>query len=313
MIAVMFAALGVDTSVFLSVWAMALARVHAARPVGEMRPTLRHCGIGFVTNVFDTLGVGSFATTSAFFKLWRVVPDEQIPGTLNVGHTLPSVLQAFLYMTFVHVEMTTLMPMVGATILGAWLGAEVVAGWPRRKIQIGMGIALLLAATAMVMTQFSLFPPGGDSLGLGGVKLAVAVVGNFILAMLMMLGIGFYAPCMVMVCLLGMNPAAAFPIMMSSCAFMMPVGSIPFIRRQSYDIKAALGLAIGGLPGVLAVAILVKSLPLTAVRWLVIVVVIYAATMMLRSAVLEAQSRKATAATPDPAGIEIARSNKSVI
>jgi len=312
MIAVMFAALGVDASVFLSIWAMALVRLHAARPVGEMRPTLRHYSIGFVTNVFDTLGVGSFATTSAFFKLWQVVRDEQIPGTLNVGHTLPSVLQAFLYMTFVHVEMTTLMPMVGATILGAWLGAEVAAGWPRRKIQIGMGIALLLAATAMVMTQFSLFPPGGDSLGLGGVKLVVAVVGNFILAMLMMLGIGFYAPCMVMVCLLGMNPAAAFPIMMSSCAFMMPVGSIPFIRRESYDVKAALGLALGGLPGVLAVAILVKSLPLTAVRWLVIVVVIYAATMMLRSATLEARSRKRTTVTPDPAGVQIARPNDSL-
>ncbi len=312
MIAVMFAALGVDATVFLSIWVAALARARSARPVGDTRPTLRHYSIGFITNVFDTLGVGSFATTSALFKLWRVVPDEQIPGTLNVGHTLPSVLQAFLYMTFVHVEMTTLMPMVGATVLGAWLGAEVVAGWPRRKIQIGMGIALLLAATAMVMTQFSLFPPGGDSLGLGGVKLVVAVVGNFILAMLMMLGIGFYAPCMVMVCLLGMNPAAAFPIMMSSCAFMMPVGSIPFIRRESYNVKAALGLALGGLPGVLAVAILVKSLPLTAVRWLVIVVVIYAATMMLRSAVLETRSRKTTAVTPDRAGIEIAPSNDSL-
>lgn len=312
MIAVMFAALGVDASIFLWVWVMALMRSRSARSRGDIRPTLRHYGIGFITNVFDTLGVGSFATTSSLFKLWQVVRDEQMPGTLNVGHTLPSVLQAFLYMTFVHVDMTTLMPMVGATIVGAWLGAEVVAGWPRRKIQIGMGIALLLAATAMVMTQLSLFPPGGDSLGLWGPKLIVAVFGNFMLAMLMMLGIGFYAPCMVMVCLLGMTPAAAFPIMMSSCAFMMPVGSIPFIRRESYNVKAALGLALGGLPGVLAVAILVKSLPLTAVRWLVIAVVIYAATMMLRSAVVEARSSKVKAITQDPAGIEIARSNDSL-
>ena len=301
MITLMFAALGLDASVLLAVWSWMLVHTRPARSEGDLRPTLRHCGIGFITNVFDTLGVGSFATTTSLFKLWRVVRDEQIPGTLNVGHALPSVLQAYLYMTFVHVSMTTLVPMVGATIIGAWLGAQVVAGWPRRKIQIGMGIALLLAAAAMVMTQFSLFPVGGDSLGLTGIKLIVAIVGNFLLAMVMMLGIGFYAPCMVMVCLLGMNPAAAFPIMMSSCAFMMPVGSIPFIRRGSYNVKAALGLAIGGLPGVLLVAWLIKSLPLTAVRWLVIVVVTYAATMMLRSAIREKRSRRMAAPLSPPA------------
>jgi uncharacterized membrane protein YfcA len=71
---------------------------------------------------------------------------------------------------------------------------------------------------------------------------------------------------------------------MGSCAFLMPVGSARFVRTGSYNLKAALGLAIGGVPGVLLAAYVVKSLPLTAVNWLVVAVVVYTAAMMLRSA-----------------------------
>jgi uncharacterized membrane protein YfcA len=92
---------------------------------------------------------------------------------------------------------------------------------------------------------------------------------------------------MILVSLLGMNPTAAFPIMMGSCAFLMPVGSLRFIREESYHFRAALGLAIGGVPAVLLAALIVKSLPLWAVRWLVIAVVLYAAATLLRSAMAE--------------------------
>jgi uncharacterized membrane protein YfcA len=98
------------------------------------------------------------------------------------------------------------------------------------------------------------------------------------------LGIGLYAPCMIMVALLGMDPKAAFPIMMGSCAFLMPVGSLQFIRLGSYDLRAAVGLAIGGIPAVLIAAYVVRELPLDVVRWLVLVVVIYTAAMLLRAA-----------------------------
>jgi len=197
---------------------------------------------------------------------------------------LPTAVQTFIYTSIIPVDVLTLFSMIGASILGAWLGAGVVARWPRRTVQIGMGIALLVAAGLMFMTQMKLFPGGGDSLGVTGVKLVVAVVVNFMLGALMTLGIGLYAPCMILVSLLGMNPKAAFPIMMGSCAFLMPVGSIRFIREQSYSLRAAFGLALGGIPGVLLAAYIVKELPLDMVRWLVITVVIYTSVSMLRSA-----------------------------
>ena len=145
-----------------------------------------------------------------------------------------------------------------------------MASWPKRKVQIGMGAALLSAATLMLMTQLQLFPGGGDALGVRGPLLVVAVVGNFVLGALMTLGIGLYAPCMILVSLLGMNPTAAFPIMMGSCAFLMPVGSLRFIRERSYSLRVALGLAMGGVFGSIIAGVFVKSLDLRTVRWLVI-------------------------------------------
>jgi len=133
------------------------------------------------------------------------------------------------------------------------------------------------------MKQLNLFPAGGDTLGVRGALLAIALVGNFALGALMTLGIGLYAPCMILVSLLGMNPKAAFPIMMCSCAFLMPAASMRFIRERSYSLRAALGLAIGGVPGVLLAAYIVKSLPLSVVRWMVIVIVVYTAVTLIRA------------------------------
>ena len=247
-------------------------------------PSPLESGIGFVTNFFDTLGIGSFAPTTSVYKIKEVVPDRIIPGTLNVGHTPAVIVQAFIYVSIIEVEMVTLAALISASVAGAWLGAGVVASWPRRKIQVGMGVALLVAAALMVMTHFELFPAGGEALGLTGALLAVAIIGNFILGALMTLGIGMYAPSMIMISLLGMNPVTSFPIMMGSCAFLMPVGSIRFVRANAYALKPALGLVLGGIPAVLIAAFIVGSLPLTAIRWLVVIVVSYTAISLLRSA-----------------------------
>ncbi len=287
----LFIALGIFGCGFIFVWVRAV--VHA--PGNRAAPTLLDYGIGLVVNFFDTLGIGSFATTTSCFKLWGLVRDEQIPGTLNVGVTLPAILEAFIYMAVVDVDVTTLSTMIAAAVAGSWLGAGVVSRWPRRKIQIGMGTVLLVTAAFGLMTQVQWFPGGGDLLGLTGMKLLIAIAANFVLGALMTLGIGFFAPCMMVIYLMGMNPRAAFPIMMGSVAFLGPVASEPFIRRGSYNFKSALGLTLGGIPGVLLAAFLVRSLPLRAVRWLVIVVVVYTALMMLRSAIIERKGVKTEA------------------
>ncbi len=279
-ITALLAALGAVTGVFIAGWSRMIRS--SKERLGFPNPL--QIGVGAFTNFFDTLGIGSYATTTTIFRFFGMVDDRVIPGTLNVGHTLPTVVQTFIYTRIIPVDVPTLFSMIAASILGAWLGAGVVARWPRRTVQIGMGIALLVAAGLMFMTQMKLFPGGGDALGVTGTKLVIATVINFVLGALMTLGIGLYAPCMILVSLLGMSPKAAFPIMMGSCAFLMPTSSFRFIREQSYSLGAAIGLAIGGIPGVLLAAYIVKELPLDMVRWLVITVVIYTSISMLWAA-----------------------------
>jgi uncharacterized membrane protein YfcA len=304
--AALFAALGAFIVLYVAVWVAGARRGRRAAgqpgpPEEEGKAPAPLLGaIGFVVNFFDTLGIGSFATTTSILKLRRLVPDRLIPGTLNVGLAAPTFAQAFIYISIVKVDMRTLGLMIVASIAGAWLGAGVVAGWPRRNIQIGMGLALLAAAALMLGTQLKLFPLGGDALGVEGTRLAIALLGNFALGALMTLGIGLYAPCMILVSLLGMNPTVAFPIMMGSCAFLMPVASIRFIQKQSYAPRASLWLALAGIPAVLVAAYLVTSLPLGAVRWLVVCVVVYTAVAMLRSAWIEKSVPAATGGAPQP-------------
>lgn len=255
----------------------------AARATTAVRPGALLLGVGFVTDFFDTLGIGSFAPTTALFRLRDLVPDRVIPGTLNAGHAIPSIVQALVFIAIVDVDPMTLLAMLLAAVAGGWLGAGVVARWPRRRIQGGIGVALLVAAAFMLATNLGWFPAGGDALGLHGARLAVATSVNFALGALMTLGIGLYAPCMILVSLLGMSPLAAFPIMMGSCAMLMPFAGARFIAAGAWDPRATVGLTVGGIPGVLVAAFVVRSLPLTAVRWLVACVVLYTAMSLLRA------------------------------
>jgi uncharacterized membrane protein YfcA len=276
---ILFVLLGIFAALFCVVWMRELLIRNMWR-----LPTRVQAFIGFFTNFFDTLGISSFATTTSIFRFRKVVADELIPGTLNVGHTLPTVAQAYIYITIVEVEMKTLVLMIVAAMLGGWFGAGVVSHLPKRKIQVGMGLALLAASAFILVRLLFGNPEHEGTQGLEGGYLIVGLIGNFVFAAIMMVGVGAYAPIMIMVSFLGMNPTTAYPIMMGSCAFLMPLAGIRFVRAGKYDARAALGLTLGGIPAVLIAAFLVVSLPLDAVRWLVLIVVVYTALSILWSA-----------------------------
>ena len=287
---ILFVALAAFAIGYLVILVGGLRRPSRADESGDAKAAMsKLLATGFVTNFFDTLGIGSFATTTTIFRHFKLVRDEDIPGTLNVGHTLPTIVQAYIYTSIVPVDSRTLILMILASVLGAWLGAGVVAGWQRRRIQIGMGVVLPLLAIAMLVSKSQLgsLPGGGTLLGLTGTRLAIAVTTNFALGALMTIGLGLYAPCMILVSLMGMNPTTAFPIMMGSCAFLMPIASARFVRARCIDRRATIGLFAGGIPAVFIAAFIVKTLPLGAVRWLVVIVVLYTAANLLLTAYRE--------------------------
>jgi uncharacterized membrane protein YfcA len=269
----------------LAALAFVIGAIRAARRSKEVRwPKPVEVLIGLVTDFFDTLGIGSFAPTTAIYKLRRMVPDELIPGTLNVGHTPSAITESLIFVTAILVDPILLVSMIVSAAAGAWLGAGVVARLPRRAIQIAMGTALLIAGTVFTAINLQALPGGGTAMTLAGWRFALAVAINFILGALMSVGIGLYAPCMITLALLGMHPIAAFPIMMGACALLQPVASLRFFQTGRFAWGPSLGLAFGGVVGVLIAAYIVKSLQLIYLRWLVIVVIAYAAFAMLRSA-----------------------------
>ena len=285
----LFTALGVAFFVHALTFLRAL---WLARERGErIVPSAYETFVGAITNFFDTLGIGSFATTTTFYRARKALSpsagaafdDRLLPGTLNVGHTIPTFAEAFIFIDKIDVDPKTLVAMVAAATLGALLGAPIVARLPRRKVQIGLGSALLVVTAILIWRQIGL-RSDGVKLGLDGSAFAFAVCANFLFGALMTIGVGLYAPCLVLVSLLGMNPKAGFPIMMGSCAFLQSFGSIPFLRTKSFAPAASAGLALGGVPAVLVAAFIVKDLPLKTVKWLVAVVVVYTAVSLLRAA-----------------------------
>jgi uncharacterized membrane protein YfcA len=255
--------------------------------------------IGFVVNFFDVLGIGAFAPQTALLKFTKQTEDKLIPGTMNVANTLPVLLQALIFITIIEVDPLTLILMLVSAAVGAIVGAGIVAKLSERKIRLTMGFALLVTATFMFLRNMEWIQGGGDAIGLYGGKLVIAIIANFFLGALMTAGIGLYAPCMALVFALGMSPAVAFPIMMGSCAFLMPPASIRFIREGAYNRKAAVAMAIPGVVAVLIAAFIVKSLPLDILRWVVIVVILYTALVMLRAAFVTADSKLTEAVVID--------------
>ncbi|MHC6181323.1 TSUP family transporter [Clostridium sp. JNZ X4-2] len=241
-------------------------------------------GVGFIANFFDTLGIGSFATSTALLKFFNLTKDRTLPGTLNVSCTIPVIVEAIIFITVIKVEPLTLFAMLISATVGAVIGAGIVSKLNERKVELGMGIALIVVAFVMLAGQLNLMPVGGTAIGLTGAKLVIAVIANLILGALMTLGIGLYAPCMALVFALGMSPKVAFPIMMGSCAFLMPAASAKFIKEDSYDRKASMAITIFGIIGVLIAAYIVKTLPLNILKWVVIAVLVYTSVAMFRSA-----------------------------
>ena len=291
---VLFGALGAVSLIFGIQW-LRLAR----DPRRRERPTLSDVGIGLLTNFLDGLGIGSYAPTTALYKFRGRPSDELIPGTLNVGSVAVGLVETVVFVTVIAVDPKLLVGMVASATAGAWLGAGVVSRMPRRAIQLFMGVALALAAATFVMGNLGAFPVGGTARGLAGWAFVVAVTANFIFGALNTIGIGWYAPSMVVLALLGLTPVAAFPIMMASGGIMLPVAGLRFLRTGRFAWGAALGMTVGGVIGVLIAVFIVKSLPLRALRWFVATVVAYAAWVMLRSA------RGDAASAPRPANPDL--------
>jgi uncharacterized membrane protein YfcA len=265
----------------------------AERAAPRLEPIL----LGAVVSFFDTLGIGSFAPTTAWLKFRRLVPDRLIPPTMLVGLTPPAMTESiiFLILLGVKVDPVLLFGCAIAVLLGGLVGAPLVAQAKVWIVQMVVAIGLVLAAIAYAMTNLHLFPGGGIAAGLPLGLTIAAIVANFGFGILLNFGVGNYAPTLVTLSLMGMDPRLIFPIMAAGAAVMGAGACVRHIQMGRMDLKVVVGLALGGVPAVLVAAFIVKTMPLELLRWLVIIVVAYAAAVMGRAAMLGRRSEPLTA------------------
>ena len=264
-----------------------IALLRAASLNGAKPPQLETVILGAITNFFDTLGVGSFAPTMAWFKFRGLVPDRLIPATMLTGHALPIVTQAAIFLILLGVKLDPIL-LVGcivAFVAGVIIGAPMVARLPLPVVQTGVAVALLLAAMLYAMANLHLMPLGGTATSLTPQWLVIAVAINFIVGVLTNFGVGNYAPTLIILSLLGMDPHLIFPIMASGGAYGFLMVGRQHVRNARLDARIALSMALGGIPAVLVAAFIVRQLQVETLRWLVVLVAAYAAVLMLRSAI----------------------------
>jgi len=182
-----------------------------------------------------------------------------------------------------------------AVLIGGLVGAPLVARSQTWVVQLVVGIALVVAAIAYTMVNRNWMPAGGTALSLPLALTIVAILANFIIGILLNFGVGNYAPTLVILSLMGMNPRAIFPIMAAGAAVMGAGACIRHIQMGKIDLRVVLGLGIGGIPGVLAAAFIVWKIPIDLLRWLIVVVVLYAAAVMFRAAMLGRRAGPQTA------------------
>lgn len=241
--------------------------------------------MGFVLNLLDTLGIGSNATQMAFFKFTKLSPDDELPGNGNVIFAIPVAVEFILFLDIVEVEPVTLIAMLVASVAGAVIGAKIVCKLPINMIRKVLAVTLTCVAIILVAKTQGIGPFGvaGTANQLTGLGLVIGVIGNFVLGALMTCGVGLYAPCMALCALLGMNITVAFPIMMGSCALLMPPASMEFIRKGKYNRPAAAVASITGILGVFVAYYIVKSMPTTVLTYIVAVVLLYMSFTFVRS------------------------------
>jgi uncharacterized membrane protein YfcA len=253
-------------------------------------PKLVHVATGFITNFFDTLGIGSYATTTAFLRFRKMIRDDLIPGTLNLGHAIPSITQGLIFIALIKVDIKLLLSCIVASIIGAAFGVPIVARFHINTIRLFMGAALLIFASILTLNLLEFMPAGGAALTLPPGPFAVAVFACMIFGALMTVGIGNYAPTLITLSLLGLDPKAAFPIMMTAGSLVASAAGMQFLRVKRFSMPIALGLTLGGVFGVLIAAYIVRSLPLDVLKWLVVVIAVYAGISLLKTALTDKTS-----------------------
>lgn len=248
------------------------------------KETDKHVLLALATPViffFSSFGISDFAVSTIFYRKMKLLTDKVLPGTLNTQCVIPVAVMALAFISVIQVDIVTLVICIIAQMLGAYFGPRFVVKLSLRSMRIFIGMGLIIATVFILMGKFNLIPSGGTDTALSHTNLVIAALSLFVFGALNNIGIGSYAPTMVTIYALGMNPAVAFPIMMGACTFSVPVGSMEFIKYGQYSRKITLFAATFGVAGVLTGVYMINQLDVSMLQWVVAAILFYSGTNML--------------------------------
>ncbi|MDR0639050.1 MAG: sulfite exporter TauE/SafE family protein [Spirochaetaceae bacterium] len=239
--------------------------------------------VSFFLFLLSTFGISDFAIGASIYPKLKWVSTKKLPGTLNTECVIPVAVMALAYISSINVGLATLIIPIVAQVVGAYISPRFVVKLPGNIIKKFVAAGLFVAAALILAGKFGVYPSGGEATSLIGIKLVALGILSLIYGALNNIGIGSYALTMATVYALGLNPGVAFPIMMGACTFSVPVGSMQFIKYDTYSRKITLFTSIFGTIGVLIAAFVVKSLNVSMLQWLAVIVILYSAVSMLLS------------------------------
>lgn len=230
---------------------------------------------GVIAFVADTLGIGSFAVNVACAKLLNTFPDDQLPAVNNGAQVIPGMLEAFFFLKWSNVDLTTLCVLVLGTCIGGVIGGDVVSRLSKQAIRLTMIICFSGIIALLLCHQLRLMPDGGALSALYGWKLWVGFFATILCGMLTSAGIGLFALIQGVLFLLNVNPAAAFPIMMTAGALQQPLTTLMFLKHDKIPLKKTLIISLAGCIGVMIALPVVTHLTVTWLHYLLLGVLIY--------------------------------------
>ena len=265
--------------------------------VGGSSKTIKASIVMFLCLFIDGLGIGSYGPMTAGFKALHVVRDKMIPGTLQTVSLTYTLVASLVFIQTVEIEVATLASSIIAAGVGAFLGGGLVSRLDLNKTRITIGVCLIFVAFILVARLTGLLGVEDvveeDRYGLTNTpwKLVVLIVVSFVFGALMTIGVGIYAPLLCTVALLGMDTTVAYPLMLGSCAVLIPVAAISFIRQSldaptpQYDRKVSVVAnivgTIGGACGVIVITFLMTNLNVSMFNWVVTVIILIIAAQMI--------------------------------
>lgn len=271
-------------AVILSIGILILFARHYHKETLSLVQQVKIFVIGFVSNLLDTIGIGSFAVIIAMRRMLGVMPDDvKLIGSMNIQAMVTALFQMIIFLHYIKLDIVTLLVAVSMIALGGYLSGTIVVRVNAKIVHKVMIIAFAFTGILLLLSQLNVLDINGGDDAIRGIRLVIFAVFMLAAGFLPAFGVGYYSLVKTSIFLFGVNPIIAFPIMASASAYQMPVTSYSFIKNQKFYAKSTIIMIVSGVIGVMVAAPLISKVDSYTLKWILLGIVIYNIITLVKS------------------------------